>query len=337
MTVRLRNPIWSIIVLSIMFGGLTAQAEDKESKPSVTFSAEQLKLPGKKGIGFTLRDPNSEKAKKVGGTWDSNMPKVKALNVSWNYSWGSGLAPNQPEGIEFVPMIWGAWSKPEELESGLKKNLEPLFKSGKMKRLLGFNEPDKKDQSNMAYMKAIGYWPALMSLNVPLCSPACANPEGINDASTQGVPGTWMRDFMTEVDKRGYRVDYVGAHWYGGTSAKSFETKMRRIYEKYGKRPLLITEFAPADWKAKSPEKNRHNPAKVLAFMKDVLPWMEEQDWIAGYAWFPFGIDSRVGTCSALFDKDGNLTACGRYYKSVTPDNPKGDQTIKPDAPHHKK
>jgi hypothetical protein len=58
------------------------------------------------------------------------------------------------------------------------------------------------------------------------------------------------------------RVDYIGAHWYGGGSFENFKAKMRRIYEKYGRRPLLITEFAVADWKAKSPAANRHRPAK---------------------------------------------------------------------------
>ncbi len=65
--------------------------------------------------------------------------------------------------------------------------------------------------------------------------------------------------------------------------------------------------------------------------MKEVLPWMEQQDWIAGYAWFPFSVDSPQGTSSALFDQNGKLTACGRYYTSVTPEHPYGDQSIKPD------
>jgi hypothetical protein len=137
---------------------------------------------------------------------------------------------------------------------------------------------------------------------------------------------------MTEADKRGYRVDYIGVHSYGGPNAADFKAKMKRIYEKYGKRPLLITEFAVADWKTGGDiKKNRHNPAAILAFMKEVLPWLEEQDWILGYAWFSFQPDSAPGAPSALFDNDGKLTACGRYYKSVTPQNPKGDQTITSD------
>jgi hypothetical protein len=62
-----------------------------------------------------------------------------------------------------------------------------------------------------------------------------------------------------------------------------------------------------------------------------LLPWMERQDWILGYAWFPFEIDSPQGTSSALFDSENRLTALGRYYRSVTPENPDGDLSIEAD------
>ena len=59
-------------------------------------------LPGKKGIGLTLRDEGEP------GSWVENLPKVLALNVSWNYSWNRVRIPQQPDDIEFIPMIWGA-------------------------------------------------------------------------------------------------------------------------------------------------------------------------------------------------------------------------------------
>ncbi len=138
-----------------------------------------------------------------------------------------------------------------------------------------------------------------------------------------------MKDFMAEADRRGYRVDYTGVHWYGGTHVQHFKDKMRRIYEKYGRRPILITEFAPADWEARNLAQNRHKSHMVLAFMKEVLPWLERQDWVAGYAWFSFEHNQAVGHTSSLYDKNGNLTACGRYYQSITTENPDGDQSIK--------
>ncbi|MFP6892140.1 MAG: glycosyl hydrolase [Opitutales bacterium] len=285
------------------------------------FTNEQLKLPGKKGICLTMRKTGEP------GSAQQNMSKLKKVNPYWSYSWGWDQVPSQPAKVEFVPMAWCAWSV-DGLRKGLHKGVTPHVQSGKVKRFLGFNEPDKPEQANMSYRNALKYWPQLEALKVPLCSPACANPEGINDNSVQGVRGTWMRDFMTEADRLGYRVDYTGVHWYGGTHVAHFKEKMRRIYEKYGKRPILITEFAPADWAARNLLQNRHKSHMVLAFMKEVLPWLERQDWVAGYAWFSFGINEAVGHTSALYDKNGDLTACGRYYQSINTQNPDGDQSI---------
>jgi hypothetical protein len=105
---------------------------------------------------------------------------------------------------------------------------------------------------------------------------------------------------------------------------------MREIYEAYGMRPLIITEFAVADWKAMnhSPEDNRFTRDQVLKFMKAVLPWIEKQPWISGYSWFPFSHESPQGTCSALFNADNCLTKLGKFYQSITPDNPEGNQDI---------
>ena len=291
----------------------------KVAKPN--FTAAQLKLPGKKGICFSMRAAGEE------GSAQENLPRLKKVNPYWSYSWGWDQVAGQPSKVEFVPMAWGAWST-DGLRKGLQDKVVPHIRSGKVKRFLGFNEPDKKEQANMPYRAALKYWPILESLNVPLCSPGCANPEGLNDGTVQGVNSSWMVDFMREADRLGYRVDYVGVHWYGGTDAAHFKTKMRRIYEKYGRRPLLITEFAPADWQAKTHSQNRMKAPAVLAFMREVLPWMEKQDWIAGYAWFSFEPYEPHGHTSSLFKQNGDLSTLGRFYQSVTTQNPNGDQSI---------
>jgi len=300
----------------------TAVAPYKLKIAKKHFTDEQLKFPGKKGICLTMRKAGEK------GSAEGNLPRLKKVNPYWSYSWGWDQVPNQPANVEFVPMAWGAWSV-DGLGKGLQKSVVPHIKSGKIKRFFGFNEPDKREQANMSYQNALKYWPQLEALGVPLCSPACANPEGINDNTVQGVRGTWMKDFMAEADRRGYRIDYTGVHWYGGTHVQHFKDKMKRIYEKYGRRPILITEFAPADWEARNLSQNRHKAPMVLAFMKEVLPWLERQDWVAGYAWFSFEHNEAVGHTSSLYDKNRNLTACGRYYRSITMENPDGDQSIK--------
>lgn len=282
---------------------------------------KSLTLPGKKGICFTLRKTGKS------GSWEDNIPRTEAVKPYWNYSWGMELIEQQPAEIAFVPMVWGAWGE-DTLQESLNTTLVPKIKAGDVRYVLGFNEPDKPEQANMPYTRALKYWPMLEALNVPLCSPACANPLSDVDDSTQGVRGTWMRDFMKVADERGYRIDYIGVHWYGGPSPTAFKQRMIDIYKAYGERPLLITEFALADWGARTPAENSIQREEVLEFLKDVLPWMERQNWIAGYAWFSFENDDPHGSPSALFDRAGNLTTNGRFYQSVTTEDPDGDQSI---------
>ena len=136
---------------------------------------------------------------------------------------------------------------------------------------------------------------------------------------------------MHKIHQFDYHVDYIGVHWYGGPNVAAFQQRMTQIYRAYGsKQPLLLTEFAVADWTAmnKTPSDNRYSPQQVLAFMKQVLPWLEHQNWIAGYAWFPFAPTAAQGTSSALFDANGKLTTLGKYYRSVRTERPEGNQAI---------
>lgn len=254
-----------------------------------------LKLPGKKGACFTLRSTGDPK----GGTYLENMPRVLALKPAWNYSWGSDLAPNQPESIEFIPMQWGSFAPPP---TALYDKIKPLIQNKKVNFFLGFNEPDKSDQSNMSVTKALSLWPYLQELNVSLGSPAAANDFG-----------TWFRQFMDSVKVKGYRVDFICYHSYGGPDASAFLNNVKLLYDTY-KLPVLITEFAVADWSATSPGNNRYSDAQVMNFMNQVLPALDTASYVLGYAWFPFNRISAAGTHSALFEPDGSLSALGEIY-----------------------
>ena len=268
-------------------------------------------FPNKKGVCFTLRSPGKDKQGRiVKGDYLKNMPKVEKLKAGWNYSWGINLRPNQPKGMVFAPMVFSVYGSPEirDFTKRLEKSLEPVQQKQRKTVLLGFNEPDKKNQGNLSVEKALKYWKSLEAQNLPLCSPSCVHPDK-----------EWMTKFMAGVKKEGLRVDYIGVHNYGGGNVEGFKKLLKKTYLAYGKRPIIVTEFAVADWKAKSPEENRHSPEKVLQFMQQILPWMDEQDWIVGYAWFSFDMKSSAGTSSALFDEKGNLTKLGEFYSNHQP------------------
>jgi Glycosyl hydrolase catalytic core len=217
---------------------------------------------------------------------------------------------------EFVPMVWSGSDTAANFKLTLQQSIIPALQGGNVHRVLGFNEPDKVEQANMSVNKALGRWPALESLNVPLVSPSCAHP---NQA--------WMKQFMWKAQNLCLRVDYVGVHWYKAPNFAAFKTYMTHIYQTY-KKPLMITEFAVADWNAKTVQENRYSQSMVLNFMKEALPWLERTPWIAGYAWFNFPQSRAVGTSSALYDANGQLTTVGRYYQSVRKDKRQGDQSI---------
>lgn len=252
------------------------------------------------------------------GSWVENVPLLKFLKPSWHYSWNRILPPEaRVKGIEFIPMIWtgGSYST---VKARIEADVMPDFVAGKTKRLLGFNEPDQVGQANMAVSTAVECWPALEETGMLLGSPVVANNSG-----------TWLSEWMDQVDRNNFRIDYVAVHWYSKPNVRAFKVKMRELYQMHGGRtPLLITEFAPADWSASSVEDNALSTAEVLAFMKKVLPWLQTQSWIAGYAWFPFRTSSVPGTHSALFDDEGNPTVLAEFYATVTATNPQGDQSI---------
>ena len=229
--------------------------------------------------------------------------KIEDLNASWHYSWNFEMLTQEPDSVEFVPMIWGAWSDTTKVLEKLDYIIN-LKEEGKVKYMLGFNEPDKADQANMSVETAIAYWPKLESVGLPLGSPACANPTG-----------EWMQTFMEEAENRGFRVDFVCVHWYGGISVSGFLNRLQEIYNLYNK-PIWITEFAPADWGASSPETSKHTKAEILQFAKDALPALDNVDYVHRYAWFSASETHGPLGNAALFDSSNKLTTVGEFYST---------------------
>lgn len=268
-------------------------------------------LAGKKGAAFALKR-------------EENHFKIRTLNPYWYYSWSPASPPIyqndttvEPEElvlrppnnvIEFLPMFWGYY--PTVFEERIQEAL-----SQRPRMLMGFNEPDKIDQSNMPVKAALEAWPILedaiekagMAGEILLVSPSCADPLG-----------EWMTTFMEMANEKKLQIDIIGVHHYGAPNVQAFQDRMKTIYKSYGGRPLLLTELGVADWQATSVEDNRYSPEQVLVFMEMILPWMQAQDWIVGYSWFSFDIDNLYGTSSALFDSNNELTPLGKYYVSFT-------------------
>jgi hypothetical protein len=272
-----------VLALALMAGGLMiAEAQTKNGEPA-----------RKKGVCLTTGKKNAK-------DWQA---RVASLNPSWHYSWGAALPAPEPEGVEFVPMIWGYWGANKKFTDRIE-TLRQAQQRGELTHLLGFNEPDGKKQANMTVAKAIEAWPYLEKTGLRLGSPAPVHADR-----------EWLQQFMAEAKKRNYRVDFICVHWYGGPNADALVNRLKKIHQMYDK-PIWITEFAVADWKAKSREQNRHSPETVLRFMKEILPRLDELDFVERYAWFSGAEDHKALGPSALFKDDGSLTELGQFYAS---------------------
>ncbi len=245
---------------------------------------------------FALKDPGTLQVlpspKKGLAGW---LGESGAIHNAWGYDWGSNGSINT--GAEYDPMVWGYYGNPN---NGFANWMNSIKGSG-VKDLLGFNEPDSSSQANLSVAGAIEAWGMMQNAGVPLISPAAVD-------ATNG----WMQDFMSQASARGYRVDAVAIHWYGGNDPAGFINYVNRVHTMYNK-PVWITEFAPADWSGN----HGVSVANATSFMQAVIPQLNAMSFVQRYSWFSAGTGDAVLGQGALFNDDGTLTPLGSLYSRL--------------------
>jgi len=248
---------------------------------------------GKKGADFSTNNKN--------GTWWGN---TISLQSHWFYTWGTSVPFELvPQNAEFVPMFW---SKANVTDANIAY-VKQLKDQGRAKYILGFNEPDLADQSNMTVQDALALWPQLETIGLPLGSPAASWPTR-----------QWIYDLMDQAIAQKRRVDFICVHMYVGTDDVAFINVLQDLYNKYHK-PIWITEFATVADKATTMAENPYTPDMVLGFMQRLLPKLEALDFVQRYSWFSGSPTSARLWPSALIDANGNLTKLGKWYSEFTP------------------
>ena len=261
----------------------------------------------KKGVAFNF------------GYEDSWQERFQKLKPHWHYSWNWELRENYPDGIEFVPMIWGRQNATQARIDYLN-NLSSL---GKIQNVLMFNEPDLESQSNMSVEEVVNLWPLLETLNVPISSPATSAP--LND---------WMRDFMQTASIQNLRVDFVAIHIYHKNDPIKFIELVEEVYLTYGK-PIWITEFAVRDTNATINNPNIYSESYVLTFMENVLNELHELDYVKRYSWFdPNANNDKYPMLQTadIIDENNQLTTLGEYYASHNLNNALSSKNKKNDV-----
>ncbi|MEC3997805.1 sigma-70 family RNA polymerase sigma factor [Actinacidiphila sp. DG2A-62] len=234
------------------------------------------------------------------GVWsfDGVNTALKRSGASWYYTWST--SHDGISGPGFVPMIWGAGSADDA-------SLARAEAAGPY--LLGFNEPDMSGQSNMTVDQALALWPALMRTGKVLGSPAVAY--------GGDTPGGWLDRFMSGARAKGYRVDFIALHWYGGDfttpdAVAQLRSYLQAVYDRYHK-PIWLTEFALIDFSHGTRFPTDQQQAAFVtaaAKMLDGLPYLQR------YAWF--GLPAKDdGPSSGLFHSGPAETPAGRAFEAA--------------------
>ncbi|MGW5352575.1 sigma-70 family RNA polymerase sigma factor [Streptomyces sp. NPDC004031] len=243
--------------------------------------------------------PASSTRKGVGvWTFDGVNSALGKSGASWYYTWStthSGVS-----GPGFVPMIWGSASTDAA-------SLAQAKKAGPY--LLGFNEPDMSGQSDMSADQALALWPKLMASGKVLGSPAVAY--------GGDTPGGWLDQFMSGAKAKGYRVDFIALHWYGGDfrtpeAVAQLKSYLQAVYNRYHK-PIWLTEFALIDF---SHGTRFPTDAQQAAFVTSATKMLDGLPYLQRYAWFGLGADDTKPS-SGLFRSGAAETAAGRAFEAA--------------------
>jgi fibronectin type 3 domain-containing protein len=201
---------------------------------------------------------------------------INATNITWYYNWNTGMdtTPN----VEYVPIR----------QTNFWPSFTPAYTKEGYTHLLGFNEPDRPDQSNMTVEAAIASWPALMKSGLRLGSPATSDPFN-----------PWMGTFMTQAEANNYRIDYVAIHCYWYKSAAQWKSDLQNVYDRY-KRPLWITEWnVGANWTGNNfPDGptvlTDANAIKHKNDLAAILTVLETTDYVERYSIYNWVQDARA-------------------------------------------
>jgi len=247
--------------------------------------------------------PAVTSARKGASIWKSAgmAAALRDSGASWFYSWGPDDKGVAVPGVEFVPMIWGAGNADAATIAKAKASGSAL---------LGFNEPDLAGQAQMSVETALSLWPKLQATGMRLGAPAVAY--GGN------IAGGWLDRFLTGAAAKGYRVDFIPLHWYGGDfrsgpATDQLKAYVSAVYARYHK-PIWITEYALLRFGPTT----YPSAAEQSAFVASSTAMLRGLSYLERYAWFSLATPDQGGDGTGLYRPDGSRTAAGNAYRAAT-------------------
>lgn len=235
------------------------------------------------------------------GTGSGGRNDNDKVDGTWFYTWSADNYSTPSS--QYVPIKQnGGWPGWNEINS--KTNVS---------HVLGYNEPDQSDQSNMTVAQVLAGWPEIYKTGLRVGSPAYAN--------------AWngLFEFVDSCDARNYRLDFIAVHCYwGGKTPQNWYNDLKTIYDRCGQRPLWITEWNNgANWTNEWwPSSIADQQAKQLNDLKAILHVLDTTKIVERYSIYNWVEDKRAILLG------GQLTPAGEYYKannSVIAFNPQNE------------
>jgi len=210
------------------------------------------------------------------GTGPGGGTDTERVRGTWWYSWSADQ--NSSLNQEYVPIKqnlgWPGWS-----EINGKQHVT---------HLLGFNEPDRPDQSNMTVAQALAMWPEYMKSGLRIGTPATAS------------PNAWLYEFVDSCKARNWRIDFLAVHCYwGGKSPQNWYNDLRYVHQRTGL-PIWITEWNNgANWTTENwPTADRSlspaNAAKQLNDLRAIINILDTASFIERYSIYNWVQDARA-------------------------------------------
>ena len=234
-------------------------------------------------------------SQKKGLANDTRAFLPELLEITTCYSFGPG--ENRLPDMECIPhRIHEGWPSPSECGS---KTYSCHLKTN--------NEPgNSADPDPATVEQVLNNWQELMRTGMRLCS------ESSHD-------GSWshLDQFIAEIDKRGWRCDILDLHcyWSGGFG------NMESYYNKYGKRPIWITEWVwGASWnnngifsdRSKWDDFSESTQQKNLNEVRNILTTLNNSPYVErDFYW------NSERDCSKLFRGEGEMSLTGNYYRDM--------------------
>jgi hypothetical protein len=235
------------------------------------------------------------------GIADDNIGRslgaLQGTPVDWAYDWMPNAEADagsySAAGVQYMPMVWGHPGLPD------------LDSMPDAEVMLGFNEPNMLEQSNMSPELAAELWPRVEAAARAHGVLTLVGPSLNWGDSDVGNPADWYRRFLAACPN--CRVDAIGIHVYN-CQLSNMKDRVD-MFREFGK-PLWVTEFACAD----NPSSCGKGWSCQCDYMREVIPYLHNEALVAGYAWFSKNSDY-TGESSLV--QNGQLTALGRCYAST--------------------